>query len=69
MEFFASEDHTFVDLNNHRLWDKTLFKSQYDQGLIEYKGRIKEEHLHQLIQKTKASMILQPDIKKRIIGK
>ncbi len=68
LEFFQSSDATFIDLNNHRLLEKPEFKSQYDEGIIEYKGRIREEHLKQLIEKTKDSKILQPDVKKRIVG-
>ena len=68
LEFFQSQDHTFIDLNNHRSLDKEEFKREYDQGVIEYKGRLGERHLSQLIQKARVSKILQPDIKMRIVG-
>jgi len=68
LDFFKSADHTFIDLTNHRFFDKESFKSEYEQGVLEYKGRIDENHLGQLLEKAKKSKILQPDIKKTILG-
>ncbi len=68
LEFFQSRDHTLIDLNNHRFFDKEKFKLEYDQGVIEYKGRLVEIHLEALLTKARKSKVLQPDIKKRILG-
>jgi len=68
LDFFTSDDHTFIDLGNHRFFDKERFKSEYEQGILEYQGRIEEEHLNQLLEKAKNSRILQPDIKRTILG-
>ena len=46
LDFFKSSDHTFIDLNNHRLIDKDAFKLDYDQGVLEYKGRLEQKHLN-----------------------
>jgi hypothetical protein len=58
-----------IDLNNHWSLDKEKFKLEYDKDVIEYKGVLSRAHLDVLLAKAKQSRILQPDIKKRILGK
>lgn len=68
LDFFKSDDHTMIDLNNHRSLDKERFQLDYDQGVIEYMGVLSPDHLEALFIKARESRILQPDIKKRILG-
>lgn len=68
LAFFQSDDHTLIDLNNHRSLDKERFKLEYERGVMEYKGHLDPGHLEALLNKAKQSRILQPDIKQRIIG-
>lgn len=68
LEFFKDSDHTFIDLNNHREFDKEIFKAGYEGGSIEYMGRLSDTHIDHLLKKTKSSKILQPEIKKIILG-
>lgn len=68
LEFFKDSDHTFVDLNNHRELDKETFKSGYEEGDIAYVGRLSESHVDHLLKKAKTSKILQPEVKKIILG-
>ena len=59
---------TYIDLNNHRFFDKNLLNNAYISGSIQYLGDLPNPQISDLLEKAQSSKILQLHIKQIICG-